>query len=55
MDWIDSGIQAGAAQTMCTMDAGLLHIVSEKRISKEMARTQCMHSEAMGKRLAAVS
>lgn len=44
---IDSAIQAGAAQGMCTMDASLLRLVTEKRISKETALTHCMHYEAM--------
>lgn len=51
---IDSAIQAGAAQGMCTMDANLLRMVAEKRISKETALTHCMHYEAMEKRLAAM-
>ena len=52
---IDSAIQAGAAQGMCTMDASLLRLVTEKRISKETALTHCMHYEAMEKRLSAMS
>ena len=49
---IDSAIQAGAAQGMCTMDTSLLRLVTEKRVSKE---THCMHYEAMEKRLSAMS
>ena len=49
---IDSAIQAGAAQGMCTMDASLLRLVTEKR---ETALTHCMHYEAMEKRLSAMS
>ena len=52
---IDSAIQAGAAQGMCTMDASLLRLVTEKRVSKETALTHCMHYEAMEKRLSAMS
>ena len=52
---IDSAIQAGAAQGMCTMDASLLRLVTEKRVSKETALTHCMHYEAMEKRLSAIS
>ena len=37
---IDSAIQAGAAQGMCTMDASLLRLVTEKRVSKETALTK---------------
>ena len=52
---IDSAIQAGAAQGMCTMDASLLRLVTEKRVSKETALTHGMHYEAMEKRLSAMS
>ncbi len=52
---IDSAIQAGAAQGMCTMDASLLRLVTEKRVSKETALTHCMQYEAMEKRLSAMS
>ena len=52
---IDSAIQAGAAQGMCTMDTSLLRLVTEKRVSKETALTHCMHYEAMEKRLSAMS
>lgn len=52
---IDSAIQAGAAQGMCTMDASLLRLVTEKRVSKETALTHCMHYETMEKRLSAMS
>ena len=52
---IDSAIQAGAAQGMSTMDASLLRLVEQKRISKETALTHCIHYEAMEKRLAAMA
>ena len=52
---IDSAIQAGAAQGMRTMDASLLRLVTEKRVSKETALTHCMHYETMEKRLSAMS
>ena len=39
---------------MCTMDASLLRLVTEKRVSKETALTHCMHYEAMEKRLSDV-
>ena len=52
---IDSAIHAGAAQGMCTMDASLLRLVTEKRVSKETALTHCMHYETMEKRLSAMS
>ena len=52
---IDSAIQAGAAQGMCTMDTSLLRLGTEKRVSKETALTHSMHYEAMEKRLSAMS
>ena len=39
---IDSAIQAGAAQGMCTMDASLLRLVTEKRVSKQPSHTACI-------------
>ena len=51
---IDSAIQAGAAQGMVTMDASLLRLVQQGRISAETALTYCIHYETMEKRLSAL-
>ena len=52
---IDAAIQAGAAEGMCTMDASLLRLVQQQRITKETALTYSIHYEAMEKRLAALA
>ena len=45
----------GAAEGMCTMDASLLRLVQQQRITKETALTYSIHYEAMEKRLAALA
>ena len=52
---IDAAIQSGAAEGMCTMDASLLRLVQQQRITKETALTYSIHYEAMEKRLAALA
>jgi twitching motility protein PilT len=49
---LDSAMQAGAADGMCTMDGSLLKLYREGRISKDTALVSCVHYEAMVKRLA---
>jgi twitching motility protein PilT len=49
---LDSAMQAGAADGMCTMDSSLLKLYREGRISKDTALVCCVHYEAMVKRLA---
>lgn len=51
---LDSAIQAGAAQGMCTMDSSLLGLCRAGRITAETALTYSMHYEALEKRLAAL-
>lgn len=48
---LDSAIQAGSNQGMCTMDMSLLRLVKEGRITKETALMNCIHLETMNKRL----
>ena len=48
---IDTAIQAGAAEGMCTMDGSLLRLYQQGRISRETALTYSVHYEAMQKRL----
>jgi len=49
---LDSAMQAGAAEGMCTMDQSLLKLFREGRITKETALMSCVHYENMQKRLA---
>jgi twitching motility protein PilT len=49
---IDSIMQAGAADGMCTMDGSLLKLFREGRITKETALLSCINYENMVKRLA---
>ena len=51
---IDSSIQAGAAEGMCTMDASLLALTKQGTISKEVAMAYCLHTESMEAKLAAL-
>jgi len=51
---LDSAIQAGGSQGMCTMDMSLLRLVKEGRITRETALMNCIHLETMTKRLAQV-
>ena len=48
---IDSALQAGAAEGMCTMDGSLLKLYRDGRITKETALMYCAHYENMQKRL----
>ena len=48
---LDSAMQAGAADGMCTMDGSLLKLVREGRITKETALVSCVHYENMSKRI----
>ena len=49
---LDSAMQAGAAEGMCTMDGSLLDLYRKGRITKETALISCVHYENMSKRLA---
>lgn len=51
---IDSAIQAGAAEGMCTMDASLLTLVRQGKITHETALTYCLHTDTMAVKLAAL-
>ncbi len=48
---LDSAIQAGAAEGMCTMDGSLLKLYREGKITKDTALIYCAHYENMVKRL----
>lgn len=48
---LDSAMQAGAAEGMCTMDGSLLKLYKEGRITKDTALLSCVSYEAMAKRL----
>ena len=48
---LDSEMQAGAAEGMCTMDGSLLKLYREGVITKETALISCVHYETMLKRL----
>ena len=48
---LDSAMQAGAAEGMCTMDGSLLKLYREGKISKDTALLSCVHYENMVKRL----
>ena len=48
---LDSAMQSGAAEGMCTMDGSLLKLVREGVITKETALVSCVHYENMSKRL----
>ena len=48
---IDSAMQAGAAEGMCTMDGSLLKLYREGKISKDTALIYCAHYDNMVKRL----
>jgi twitching motility protein PilT len=48
---LESAMQAGAADGMCTMDGSLLKLYREKKISKETALLSCANYENMVKRL----
>ena len=48
---LESAMQAGAADGMCTMDGSLLKLYREGRITKETALISCVNYENMVKRL----
>ena len=48
---LDSAMQAGAAEGMCTMDGSLLSLYREGRITRDTALISCVHYDAMVKRL----
>ncbi len=48
---LDSVMQAGAAEGMCTMDGSLLKLYREGRITRETALVYCAHYDVMEKRL----
>ncbi len=49
---LESAMQAGAAEGMCTMDGSLLKLYREGRITKDTALLACVNYENMSKRLA---
>lgn len=51
---IDSAILAGSAQGMCTMDASLLRLCADGKITRDTAQTYCLHAETMEAKLAAL-
>ena len=48
---LESAMQAGAAEGMCTMDGSLLKLYKEGRITKDTALVSCVNYENMVKRL----
>ena len=48
---LESVMQAGAAEGMCTMDGSLLKLYKEGRITKDTALIYCVNYESMQKRL----
>jgi twitching motility protein PilT len=48
---LESAMQAGASEGMCTMDGSLLRLYKEARITKETALLSCVNYENMLKRL----
>ena len=48
---LESAMQAGAADGMCTMDGSLLKLVREGKITKDTALVSCVNYENMSKRL----
>ena len=48
---LESAMQAGAADGMCTMDGSLLKLYREKKITKDTALLSCVNYENMVKRL----
>ena len=48
---LESSMQAGAADGMCTMDGSLLKLYREGRITKDTALISCVNYENMVKRL----
>ncbi|MBR6114893.1 MAG: PilT/PilU family type 4a pilus ATPase [Oscillospiraceae bacterium] len=48
---LESAMQAGAAEGMCTMDGSLLQLYREGRITRDTALLACVNYENMSKRL----
>ena len=48
---LESAMQAGAAEGMCTMDGSLLKLYREKKITRDTALVSCVNYENMVKRL----
>ena len=48
---LESAMQAGAAEGMCTMDGSLLKLYREKKITKDTALLSCVNYENIVKRL----
>ena len=48
---LESAMQAGAAEGMCTMDGSLLKLFREGRITKDTVLLSCVNYESMAKRL----
>ncbi|MBQ3481462.1 MAG: PilT/PilU family type 4a pilus ATPase [Oscillospiraceae bacterium] len=48
---LESAMQAGAAEGMCTMDGSLLKLCMEGRITRDTALLSCVNYETMAKRL----
>ena len=48
---LESAMQAGAAEGMCTMDGSLLKLYREGKITRDTALTACANYESMSKRL----
>ena len=48
---LESAMQAGAAEGMCTMDGSLLKLYREKKITRDTALLSCVNYENMVKRL----
>ena len=48
---LDGAIASGASQGMCTMDASLLKLYGEKKITRETVLTYCSNYDAVSKRL----
>jgi len=48
---LESAMQAGAAEGMCTMDGSLLKLYREGRITRDTALISCVNFENMSKRL----
>ena len=48
---LESAMQAGASEGMCTMDGSLLKLYKEGRITRDTALLSCVNFESMSKRL----
>ena len=48
---LESAMQAGAAEGMCTMDGSLLKLYRERKITRDTALLSCVNYENMVKRL----